>query len=130
MALTPLEIIALIFAVFALIKLVVVSVKKELWYRNVAKPIYTSKKVSAVVFSVLAIIIFYYLLQELSIAQIFATIAFSSLLIGLAFLSFADELTKLLDKAYRKKIRGWQTVYLLVWVVLLLWVLYEIFAVG
>jgi len=44
MPFTPLEIIALIFALITLLKIIFIIVNKQTWYKNVAKPIYENKK--------------------------------------------------------------------------------------
>ncbi|MEK6835777.1 MAG: hypothetical protein AABX55_02025 [Nanoarchaeota archaeon] len=127
MALTPIEIIALIFVLLALLKIIVIVINKKAWYNNVVKPVYSGGALTTVIFIVLAFIIFYYLLQELSIVQIFAVVALSSMLIGLGFLANSKELISVLQKAYNKKLSAWVWLYTLIWFILLLWVLYEIF---
>lgn len=126
MALTPVEIIAAILAIVAVIKIVFIIFNKKAWYENVARPIYGNASRSAFIFVILAIIIFYYLIQELSIVQIFAVMAFSSLLIGLGFMQFS-EVGSLVKKAYSQKISGWMWLYTIVFLILSLWVLSEIF---
>ncbi|MFQ5895612.1 MAG: hypothetical protein ACE5JJ_07335 [Nitrospinota bacterium] len=126
---TAVEIVAALFAVFALVKLVVVVASKKTWYNNVARPIYGNPSVSAVVFVILAIIILVLLLRELTIAQIFASIALASLLVGLAFLQYSKELTPLLERAYGEKFSAWEWLYIAIWLILSLWVLYEVFIV-
>ena len=127
MALTPVEIIAAILAIAIVIKLIFIIFNKKAWYENVAKPIYGNTSRSAFIFVILAIIIFYYIIQELSIVQIFAVIGFSSLLTGLGFVQFSKELTPLIKKAYSQKITGWMWLLSIVFLVLSLWVLSEIF---
>lgn len=126
MALTAIETIALIFALFALIKLIVVVINKKIWYNKVAKPIYSNPRTTAIIFVILAVVIFYYLLQVFSIVQIFAVLAFASILIGLGFLSFSKDLMPLVTKAYNRKFTGWEILYTIIWLILLLWALYEI----
>src|SRR3989338_5509144 len=103
MALTPIEVIATIFALFALLKLIVVVINKNSWHKNVANPIFKNSSISIIIFVILGIIVFYYLLQELSVIQIFAVVAFTSLLIGIGFLQHAKELIPVLKNAYSKK---------------------------
>ena len=126
MVLTAVEIIALIFALAGLIKIVTIIINKKIWYKNVAKPIYSNSKFGFV-FVVFAVVIFYFLIQEFSIVQIFAVLAFSSLLIAIGFLSYREEFSKLVEKAYKEKLNGWIWLYTLIWVILCVWVLIEIF---
>ncbi len=127
MALTPVDIIVTIFVLLALIKLIIVLINKELWYRNVVKPIYSNIKITGFIFVILAILLFYFLLQELSITQIFAVIAFSSFFIVLSFLQHQNEFMQLVEKAYKKEFNIWSYLYIIVWLILLIWVLYEVF---
>ncbi len=118
--------IALIFILLSIVKLFVVLTNKKAWYENVARPIFYNKPLSTFVFFVLAVIVFYYLIQELSFAQIFAVIAFTALLVGLGFLQYSEHVTGLMQKMYSKRYNSWQIFYILIWVVLIIAALYEI----
>jgi hypothetical protein len=124
--LTPLAIIASIFAVVTLIKLATVIISKMVWYKRVASPVYRNPVVSSFIFSILAIILFYFLLKELSIVQIFAVIPLAGVLMGLGFLAFAKEMLPVLDKIYSAKLNVWHGLYIVFWFIVPLWVLYEI----
>jgi len=126
---TPIEWIVTIFAVVGLIKLVVIMVNKKSWW-NLTKGVYGNPRVFGIVFLVLAAIVLFYLLQELTIVQIIAAGVFMVLLMGFAFMTYAKELMALAKKIiYEKKFSGWMWLYIIIWVVLLVWVLYEIFLV-
>jgi hypothetical protein len=127
MALTGVETIAVIFAVVGLIKLVGISLNKGAWYNSVASKVFNNAKGWTFVFGVLAIVVFYYLLQELTLAQIVAGMAFGSLLTGLAFMSYSKELSGLVKKIYTRNVSGWMKLYIFVWGVLMAWVFYDIF---
>ena len=88
MALSGVEIIAVIFAVIGLIKLLVIAVKKEAWHENVVKPAIARPGFMRIVYAVLAVVVLYFLLQELTIVQIFAAMAFAGMLMGLMFTAF------------------------------------------
>jgi len=126
MALRAVEVIALIFVIIALIKLLVILVNKNKWYENVVKPIYSGSGTWAVVFLLLAIIVFYYLLKELSIVQIFAVMAFTSLLMGIGFMKHGKEMIEFAKKTYHKKTTFWGWIYIIIWLILLLWALFKI----
>ena len=123
---SPLEIIAVLFAVLVIVKLVFIVVNKQLFYKNVVKPLYSSK-INGGVFGILAVVVFYYLIQELTIVQIFGAMVFTSLLMGATLARFSKDLLKLADKVYKKKFDSWMWIYALIWVVLSLLVLYEVF---
>jgi|SRR3989344_7237288 len=125
MAFTPLEIIAFVFALLVIIKIIFIIINKQAWYKSVAKPIYDNIKASGFIFTILAVIIFYFLIRELTITQIFAALAFSSLLIALGLLQWKD-IGSLVKKAYSQKFNIWTWLYIIVFLILVLWVLYEI----
>lgn len=127
MTLTSIEWIALIFAVIGLIKLIVVIFNKQAWYKGVTKKVHGNQKISAIIFVLLAIIIFYYLLRVMNIVQIMAAMAFGTLLIGLGFLYLSKDLLPALDKAIKRKLGFWMWIYILVWIVLFAWTLCNIF---
>lgn len=128
LSLNAIEIIALLFVVLALVKIITISVKRKSWFEGVVKPLYSTPKLTAFFFTIIAAIILYYLIQTLSIVQIFAVIAFSAFLIGLGFLLYSKELMPSIKKLYNKKLSGWFWVQVLIWLGLSVWVLYEIFA--
>ena|SRR3989344_967481 len=127
MALMPIEIIAFIFIVIALLKIVVVIFNKKIWYNNVAKPVYDNPDISTFVFIVLALVMFYYILKDLMLKEVIAVIALTSILMALGFLQYQKELMPLINKIYNKNLTTWQWIYIVFWVLLLVLALYEIF---
>ncbi len=125
--LTPLEIISLIFAILCLVKLVTIIVNKKIWFDNVANPIYENSNKAQYLFLILAVVVFYFLIQELSIAEIFAVMAFTSFLVGFGFLQYSNEMRVFLRNIYSKKLNKTQCFQIFIWLILILWVLYEIF---
>ena len=124
---TPVEVIALVFALLSLVKLVVILIDPRIWMKKVVVPIYKSH-ISVFVMSLFALLVLYYLLQELSIVYIYAAIGFTSLFIGIGFLHHPSEVLDLAKKILSKKkhpMIHWY--FILVWAALTLWVLYEIF---
>jgi hypothetical protein len=128
MPLTPIEWIVTIFAVLGLIKIIVILVNKEGWW-PVVKGAWSRPGLTGAVSLILAAIVLWYLLQELTIVQILAAMAFTALLMVFAFIQYSDELLALAKKILKKKFSGWLWLYIVIWVVLLLWALYEIFLV-
>ena len=120
------EVFAALFAIMGLTKIVVVVVNRKRW-RPVALGIYGNARISSCFFAVLAIVVFYFLIQELSIVQIFAVMLFSSLMIGLSLLQYSDEMTSLIKEVFEKKFSVAQKVLIFVWIVLQLWVLKSVF---
>ncbi len=118
------ENLAIILIVVSIIKLLIIMVSPKSWF-NFVKKIYVNKTVATVVYFVLAAIVLYYLLGAgMTIVQILAVTVFVSLLIGIGFMKYLDDLLKLFPKKYSLKD---QWFYVLLWVVLLLWGIKELF---
>ena len=128
MALTPVEIIATIFIVLAAIKIIVILVNRMGWYNSVVKPVYSSS-LSPIIFLILAAIVFWYIIQEVTIVQIIAVSAFVGLLIGVGFAAFGKDTLQFSKKVYAKELNGWTWISLLIWTALILWAAYMIFIV-
>ncbi|MEK6890725.1 MAG: hypothetical protein AABX03_01160 [Nanoarchaeota archaeon] len=126
MTFTSLEIIALIFIIIAIIKLIVILINKKDWL-PVIRTVYGNSLTSSIVIAILTIIVFYYLIKELSIVQIMAVAAFVSLLFTLSFLQFKREVLELAVKVYKNKLSPATWIYIIVWIALMAWALYEIF---
>tara|TARA_Y100000034_G_scaffold122112_1_gene167151 strand:+ start:461 stop:850 length:390 start_codon:yes stop_codon:yes gene_type:complete len=127
MTFTPVEIIAGLFAAIGIIKILVILIDKSKWHNHVVKPIYGGNTgVVSLVSVVLAFVILYYLLMELTIVQIFAVMGFFSMLIMFSFIQYQKELTGFIDKVYKKDFNCWLWFYIVLWVALSFWVLYLI----
>ena len=126
MAFNAVEIIALIFAVLVIVKLLVVSFSPKSWLA-LAKSLYKTPMVLFIVELILAAVVFYYLLIELTVVQIFAAVTLGALLTGMSFAIYGKETiawgTKLLDRNTPKKI--WLPI--LIWLALAVWVLITLF---
>jgi len=127
MSFNSLEIIALLFAVLSIIKLIFILVKKNVWFKYVVKPIYKNKTITIPVMFILCLIIFYYLIRQLSIVEIFSVISFTSLLIALGLISYSDDLIPLFEKIYKRKFNLWQWIYIIIWIALLIFLSYNLF---
>jgi len=127
LGLTPVEFIAALLAFVTLIKLVVITVNKKAWYNKVAAPIYGNAKSSSKVFLVLAAIIFYYLIQELSIVQIYASLAFTSMIMGAGLMMYSKDVLQMAKKALSRKFDGMTWLYIIIFAILSIWVLNSLF---
>ena len=126
MPFTPLETIALILIVIILVKLIIVIANRNAWLKFTRK-IYNKPIPTTIVLAALGILVLYYLVQELSIVQIMAVLAFSSLIFALGFLQYPKEMHKLSTKVLKKKFSPGIIVYILIWLALSLWALYALF---
>jgi hypothetical protein len=127
--LTAIEWIAVVMAVVGIIKILVILVNKKAWFENVVVPIYSRMAVTSVVFLVLAGVVFYYLLQTLDIVTIFAVMAFTALFMGAGLVSYSKDIGAFVKKIYKQKFSGWLWLYILIWLALSVWVLWEVFKV-
>ena len=125
MALTPIAIIALVTSIIVLLKIVTLTVNKKIWINNVSKPIYGNANISTLVLAILAVIVLYYLLLELTIVQVFAVIAFTSLLIAIGFLQYPKEVAAMGKSVIKKGFSWIEWILVLVWVFLAAWAVVE-----
>ena len=124
---TPIELIALILITISLIKIVTIAIKPMAWFDGVVKPLFGNPKVTQVVSFLLAALVLYYLLIELTIVQVLAVTFFMALLMLGGMVSFAKPFIDDAEKIYRgRHILRKYWLYTLIWVVLLLWGLKEI----
>ena len=124
---TPLEIIAVIMIALGVIKFLVLAVKPRAWIK-VVNVVYGSPKAITWIGLILGAVILYYLLQELTIVQIFATLAFLSALMMIGVASFSKDLSEFAKKILaRKNIMKKTWLAWVIWLVLMAWALKEIF---
>lgn len=122
---TTIEWLALIIAVFSLVKIAFILFKPKAWM-NFAAKVWKKPKVTGIVALILSFAVLYYLLQEMTIVQIFAALLFFSLLMMMDFAPYIKELISV-NKKNMKKIIKESRVYILIWLLLIIWVLWEIF---
>ncbi|MEX0920117.1 MAG: hypothetical protein WDZ69_00870 [Candidatus Pacearchaeota archaeon] len=128
MTFTPVEIIALVFAVIVALKLIVLSIRPMAWYDSVAKKFLGHNELKTVFSVILGAIILYYLLTELTIVQVFAAFAFVWVLMVIWFQTYSKEIGVFVKKAYQDKNmikRNWLS--LIIWAALVVWVLWVLF---
>ncbi|HLD97815.1 MAG TPA: hypothetical protein VI815_00655, partial [Candidatus Nanoarchaeia archaeon] len=93
----------------------------------VVRTVYSHSLVSSIILAILAIIVFYFLVQNISIVDIMAVATFISILFALSFLQFSNEILVLANKIYKNKLSPATWIYILIWLALMIWALYEIF---
>ncbi len=120
----PIEILAIIFAVFVIVKLVVVTVKPGLWMKW-AKGMLKNELLITLIYFVLAVIIGYYIFAELTVVQVAAVTLWVSMLIGIGFVPYSKILLKTSDELLSVGIsKAWLS--MLIWAGLAIWVLYAV----
>ena len=122
---TPIEVMALIFVLLGIVKLVVVFASPRSWLK-VVKLVYKIPWLTASVALVLTFTTLGYLLRELTIVQVFAVLLFTCFLMMLGWAPFSKEMIELKERlATRTALkRAWLAI--IVWVILLIWALYAI----
>ena len=121
----PIEILAIIFAVFVIVKLIVVTVKPGLWMKW-ANGMLKNELLITLIYLVLAVIIGYYIFAELTVVQVAAVTLWVSMLIGIGFVPYSKILLKTSDELLSVGIsKAWLS--MLIWAGLAIWVLYAVF---
>ncbi len=120
------DLMALIVAAVAIVKLLVLVIKPRAWLR-IVKPIYKYPILLGFISLILACFSLLYLLDELTIVQIFAVILFIAFLAGVTLASYAKELVAFGEKLLKdRKVvdRAW--VSIIIWLLLCIWALYTL----
>lgn len=127
---TALEIIATIFALLIVVKIVVVLVNPQLWMQKVAEPLFGNPRLASAVYGGLAIVVGYYVFTSLDIIDIAAVMALTSLLVGLGLLPYASALLKVAEEisATPSKLLRNAWLPIVIWVAIALWVLASVLA--
>lgn len=121
------EIFALIVLVAIAIKMLVILISPKSWLSFAGK-IWKLPILVMVVSLILAGVVFYYLIQEINLVQIFAVMLFIALISAATmavyakeFLAVAQKIVK--DRSFLK--RAWLPI--LIWVILAIWAAEELF---
>jgi len=125
---TPIEIIALIIAIIAGVKILALFINPKSWL-PVPKAVFSRPLLLGLVSFVLAAIVLKYLIVELTIIQIYAVFLFISLLLLMSLAPFSSDVAALAARMYKDKAflkKTWLA--MLTWAALTIWVLYALFA--
>jgi hypothetical protein len=125
---TPIEYMAAIVAIAVIVKLLVILIKPTTWMNLVVKPVYSSPIVLMIVGLVLAAGSLWYLLEELTIIQIFAVMFFLSMVAMITSAVYSSEILAVVKKILRdKKFLKLAWLSIIIWFALAIWVLKELF---
>ena len=123
---TPIEIIALSFALLAIVKMVVLLINHKTWMK-IPDVVIKYPLVMGFFYLALAVLFGYYLLQVMTIIQLFVAVMFGALIIGLTWMTDADALERILapyKKMARKEFLKKYWIELIVWMAISLYVVY------
>ncbi|NQU78590.1 hypothetical protein HQ545_02375 [Candidatus Woesearchaeota archaeon] len=125
---SPIEIMALLLALFVAVKIITLLVRPKEWMK-IPGCVSSHPRLTMVVALVLAFVALYFLLAELTIVQVFAAMLFALLLILSAVSAYPKEMDALAQKMLKEKHilrQAWLPT--IMWIALLIWVLYALFA--
>ncbi|MBU2617177.1 MAG: hypothetical protein KKI07_00665 [Euryarchaeota archaeon] len=126
---TPIEIMALIFAVFVTVKISTVLISPKSWMGGFMKKAWSNPTLTALVSLVLAAVALFYLLKELTIVQIFAVMFFLMLLLMISFASYANDMLALGNNMLKEgEIVKKARLTVIIWSILVIWAFYALFA--
>ena len=127
MVLDALGIIVLVFIVIGVIKLLFLLFSPGSWFRF-SKKLYSSPATLVIIELTLAAIVFYYLLQTLTIVQIMGGVVLGALLTGLSFAVYSKEVMVMAEKIFKQKNMFRKTwIIWVIWLALFAWTLNALF---
>lgn len=124
---TPIEIFALIVVILGVIKLIVIAINANSW-TSVVRFIFAKPMLTGIVSLVLAAVVLYYLLAEISIVYIFGVMLFFMFIMLASYAVFSKELINMLNSLMKQgniMKRVW--LIIVIWIALIIWVLYALF---
>jgi len=125
--LTTIEILALIFVVLAVVKTTIVITSPRTWL-NLVKKVWNRPIYAGIVSLIIAAVVLNFLLQTMSIVQIFAVMLFTIFMIALGFAAYAKEWVKSAEKMLRdRKFLAKSWFYIFIWIGFIVWALIKIF---
>jgi len=128
MVFTSIEWMALIFLVVVSIKILVILINPKIWMNSVVKKIWNAPILAGFICLILALVVLYYLLLGgISLLEIFAVMLFVGLLAGVGISIYSKEMVGFADKLMKKKFLKKSWLYILIWIILIIWGIYEIF---
>ncbi|MDO8623064.1 MAG: hypothetical protein Q7R52_02365 [archaeon] len=125
--LSPIETMALIFVVVLAAKLLIMAVNPKLW-DNITNAFYLKPWFTTTILIIYALGALWYLLQELTIIQIFAVMLFTLVLTSMTLGAYVKEIFPVgakIVKDKKKLFRLW--IPMLIWIALSIWVIRAIF---
>ena len=122
---TPVEIIALIFALAVLVKMVFFFVVGPKKWLNFADKMFKKTVLLNSVILLIAVVLLAFLLQEVNIIQIWVAALFGMCLMALVFVNYHKGYLEIIKEIFKDRAKSW-----LIWAIfalLSIWVLYALF---
>jgi len=127
---TPIEIMALVVSIIVILKILTIKKSQKLWFKSVTKR-YWGSSLLMIISLTISIVSLVFLLQELTIIQIWATMIFSMSLITLGLAHLSKYMLQIEKEWFKKENmlkKGWLAT--IVWVALSIWVLIALFTLS
>lgn len=104
---TPIEIIAVVFSIVVLVRSIILLSTKPQSLVNVMEKIFPRNILLTIIFLVVGAVVGYYLLQELTIAQVMTSLLLGLILVGLVVVQFPKEFINLSKAVVENKGKVW-----------------------
>jgi ABC-type transport system involved in multi-copper enzyme maturation permease subunit len=122
---TPIEIIAVVFSIVILIRSIIFLSTKPQSLVKAMEKMFPKTTLLTIMFLVVGAVVSYYILQELTIAQVMASILLGLILVGLVIVQFPKEFLNLAKAIVENKGKVWLSGIIIV--ALAIWVLVDVF---
>jgi len=126
MVLSTLDWFALIVAVFVVVKILVILIDAKTWLKF-SKSLMKNSMAVGVVSFILAIVVLYFLIQDLTIIEIFAVMLFVMLLTMATIAPYSKDWLTLAEKTLKNHILHRYWIHVIVWLILVAWVFMKLF---
>lgn len=121
---SPIEIMALVFALMLLIKIIIVVLNPKALVKT-GNAFLGKEGITKFAFLVLTIITGYYLLQKLTIVEVGAAMLFTTFLMAITFFTYWSIMVQVRKKVAKEGVgKAWLS--LILWTAVALWILYTI----
>ena len=123
---TPIEILAAVFAILTLAKILILAIKPEALLKA-SEALLNRRDGMTIVCLILSAVVGYYVLTSVDIVEVAAVMLFTSLLMSLFLLPYYNDVLKIKEFFGRRSEmlrRSWWS--LLIWIGLAVWVLYAV----
>jgi hypothetical protein len=120
---------AFVFILIVALKLLVVIFNPKAWNSGVIKKVWANSALTTIIALILSGVVLFYLLESgITMVQIFAVMVFLMLFMAIGIMAYKKEFLSLTEKLLKdRSIVKRSSLYILLWVILLLWGLKELF---
>lgn len=123
----PIEVLATIFAVAILIKVIILLINPEP-FMKIAESMLKNTRMVVAIYFILAVVVGYYILSSLSAIEVAAVMLFTAILIGLTLFAYSNAMFRIIKETPRSRADLFKKTWLsmLIWVGIAIWTLYAL----